>query len=281
MTGWLRLLSAVIGSGMAKRLRNEDFRIPKRIEDEDWEMICKTAGISSGERQRLRVRLNYLVDALATWMSNDRRLPGRTSDREQVKEILSHIKAAAAQTYKLGPAGHLAFKAISPFVAAMLASQWMNESFPYDDNTPQRLPVPEGSFVLRPPLRISPRAPTYFIEELSRETRFQFVFQKPVKTMGEALKQLGERLSEVLRAFELQPRSRGGQEPLLYRHYALVNLIEMWVEIGGEPSSGPNSACTLFCESVVDAMGWPTEGLSSAMPDAIKHWHHLSGKSKR
>src|SRR5262245_50972884 len=210
-------------------------------------------------------------------MSNDRRLPGRTSDREQVKEILSHIKAAAAQTYKLGPAGHLAFKAISPFVAAMLASQWMNESFPYDDNTPQRLPVPEGSFVLRPPLRISPRAPTYFIEELSRETRFKFVFQKPVKTMGEA----SSSLSEVLRAFELQPRSRGGQEPLLYRHYALVNLIEMWVEIGGEPSSGPNSACTLFCESVVDAMGWPTEGLSSAMPDAIKHWHHLSGKSKR
>ena len=88
---------------MAKRLRNEDFRIPKRIEDDDWEVICKTAGIPSGDEQRLRVRLNDLVDALAAWMSKDRRSPDRTSDRKRVKEILSHIKAAAAKTDKLGP----------------------------------------------------------------------------------------------------------------------------------------------------------------------------------
>jgi hypothetical protein len=257
---------------MAKRSRNEDFPSPKRIEDEDWETICKTFGIPSGDR--LRIRVNELVDALEKWMSRDRRLPDRKSDRKQVEKIFSHINAAVAKTDKLGPAGHLALKAISPFLASMLAAQWMNESFPDDDYTPQ-------SSGLREPLRTSIRAPTYFIEEHSPGARFQFVRQRPVKTVGAALKEIGRGLSEALRAFDLQPRSRGGQEPLLYRHYALVNLIDMWAEIGKEPSSGPTSDCTAFCEGVADAIGWPTDGLSSAMPDAIKHWHYLTGKNKR
>ena len=268
---------------MAKRLRNEDFPSPKRIEDEDWETICKTARIPRGDRERLRMRVNELVDALEKWMSRDRRLPDRKSDRDQVKEIFSHINAAAAQTDKLGPSGQLALKAISPFLAplaSMLAAQWMNESFPDDDYTPQRSSVPESSG-LCDPLRTSIRAPTYFIEEHSREARFQFVRQRPVKTVGAVLKEIGRGLSEALRTLDLQPRSRGGQEPLQYRHYALVNLIDMWAEIGKEPSSGPNSDCTAFCEGVADAIGWPTEGLSSAMPDAIKHWHYLARKNKR
>ena len=176
---------------MAKRLRNEDFPSPKRIEDEDWETICKTARIPSGDRERLRMRVNELVDALEKWMSRDRRLPDRKSDRDQVKEIFSHINAAAAQTDKLGPSGQLALKAISPFLASMLAAQWMNESFPDDDYTPQRSSVPESSG-LREPLRTPIRAPTYFIEEHSREARFQFVRQRPVKTMGPLSSRSGE-----------------------------------------------------------------------------------------
>src|SRR5262249_32443616 len=95
--------SGLTGTAMAKRLRNEDFPRPKRIEDEDWETICKTARIQSGDRDRLRMRVNELVNALEKWMSRDRRLPDRKSDRDQVKEIFSHINAAAALTDKLGP----------------------------------------------------------------------------------------------------------------------------------------------------------------------------------
>ena len=264
---------------MAKRLRRENFPIPNKIGNANWVELCETFHIPSECRGTLRVRLNELVDALAIWMSSDRTLPDRKSDREKVKEILSCIKAAAAQTAKLGPAGHLASKAISPFAAPMLAAQWMNESFLDDDDTPRRS-AQEDSSGLRPP-RDSIRAPTYFIEELSHQARFEFVHKRPVETIVAALQQIAAGLGEVLRAFDLQPSSRGGQEPLLYRHYAIIHLIEIWNEIGKEPSSGPTSACTAFCESVVVAMGWPTEGLSSAMPDAVKHWRHLSGKSKR
>jgi hypothetical protein len=274
----------LLGAGLAKRLRNEDFNIPKKITDEAWETICKTSGIPRGDGQRLKKRLDDFVDEFATWMRAERTQRDRKSDREQVIKVLSDINAAAAQIDKLGPAGHLAFKTISPFVASMLSAQWMNESFPDDDDTPQRSPVRAESPGLRPPLRPSIRTgaySTYFIEEHSLETRLQFVRQKPVKTMGAALKTIAEGLSQVVRAFDLQPRSRGGQEPLRYRHYALINLIDMWDKIGKEPSSGPKSPCAAFCESVVAAMEWPSEGLSSAMPDAIKHWRHLTRKINR
>jgi hypothetical protein len=270
----------LIGAGMAKRLRNEDFSIPKKIPDDAWETICKTSGIPRGNSQRLKKRLDEFVEEFATWMRDERTQPDRKSDREEVTEILSDISAAAAQIDKLGPAGRLAFKAVSPFVASMLSAQWINESFPDDNSTPQRSSVPESSG-LREPLRTSIRAPTYFIEEHSLEDRFQFVRREPVKTTLAVLKMIAKGLSQVVQAFDLQPRSRGGQEPLRYRHYALVNLIDMWAKIGKEPSSDAYSDCTAFCESVIVAIGWPSEGLSSAMPDAIKHWRHLTGKIAR
>jgi hypothetical protein len=262
---------------MTKRLRNENFPIPQKISDADFETLCETFYVASNHRQRLRMRLDGFLDALARSMSIDRALPDRKSDQEHLEEILAHIRAAAAQTNKLGPAGHLALRTISPFVSLMLAAQWMNESFPDNDYTPKRS-VPKEFSGLRSP-RQTYRTSTYFIEEDTQGARFEFVRQNPAITLNTALKQFGEGLSEALRTFDLQPSSKGGQKPLLYRHYALIHLIGMWDEMGREPSSGPRSGCTAFCEAVVDAMKWPTQGLSAAMPDAIKHWRHLSGKT--
>jgi len=266
---------------MAKRLRNEDFPIPKRIQDIDWEAICRTSGISRQHAQSVRKGLDDLFDAFATWMRNERTLPDRGSDRERVKEALSHIQEAVTAISRLGPSGHLAFKAVSPFLAPMLTAQWMNESFPNDDWAPQKSSLPDESTGWREAPRAPIRASKYFIEEHSLEARYQFVGHAPVRTTDAALKEIEKGVNNVLHAFDLQPRSKGGQEPLYFRHYMIVNLVEIWVEIGKRPSSSPNSLCTSFCESVAAAMGWPSEGLSSAMPDAIKHWRYLARKITR
>jgi hypothetical protein len=264
---------------MAKRLRNEDFPDPKRIEDDDWEMICKTARIPTTEWPRLRQRLDDLIDAFATWMRNERMRPDRNSDRERIKKALSHIHRAVATMNRLGPAGHTAFRAISPLLSPMLAAQWIIESFPNDDWAPHRSSLPTESSGWREPPRTPIRAPKYLIEEHTLESRYKFVCHAPVQTTGAALKEIEKGVTNVLCSFDLQPKSKGGQKPLIFRHYMIINLIEMWDEIGRTPSSGPNSDCTSFCSSVVDAIGWPGEGLDSAMPDAIKHWRHFSGKN--
>jgi hypothetical protein len=266
----------LVGHGMAKRLRNKDFPIPKRIRDADWEALCES--IPNGHQQRLRMRLDEMVDRLVMWMRYERKSPDRKSDREKVKDVLSHVNQAADIVNRLGPSGHLALKAISPLLASMLTAQWMNESFPDDDYTPQRSSVPKESAGLRAPLRMPIRAPRYFIEEHSHEARYQFVRQSPVKTTGTALKQMAAGLNEVLRAFDLQPRARGGQQPLIYRHYAICHLIAMWDEMGKEPSSTPKSDFAAFCEAVAGYIGWPSEGVSSAIPDAMKHWRGESGE---
>jgi hypothetical protein len=112
----------LVGPGMAKRLNNKNFVIPKRITDDAWETICKTSRIPRGDGQSLKKQLDDFVDEFATWMRDDRTQPDRKSDREKAIEILSKINAAAAQIVKLGPAGHLAFKTISPFVASMFGA---------------------------------------------------------------------------------------------------------------------------------------------------------------
>jgi hypothetical protein len=269
---------------MAKRLRNADFPRPKRIGAADWEALCES--IPSKYRQVLRMRLDEMVDRLDEWIRHELKSPDRKSDRGKVKDLISYINQAAAILDQLGPSGHLALKAISPVLAPMLTAQWINESFPDDEYTPQKTSVPEES-QLRAPLR----APRYFIEEHSREARYQFVRHRPGKTLGLALKQIASGLHEVHRAFDHQPRSRGGQSPLIYRHYAICTLIAMWIEIGKEPSSTLKSDFAAFCEAVAGYIGWPSEGMSSAIADAMKHWRgespvggywrHLPGKINR
>ena len=233
------------------------------------------------------MQLDEMVERLDAWMRYELKSPDLKSDREKVKDAVVHVNKAAAIVDRLGPSGRLALKAISPVLAPMLTAQWINESFPDDDYTPRKTSVPEESR-LRAPLR----APRYFIEEHSREARYQFVRHRPGKTLGVALKQIAAGLHEVQRAFDHQPRSRGGQPPLIYRHYAICTLIAMWIEIGREPLSTPKSDFAAFCEAVAGYIGWPSEGMSSAIPDAMQHWsgdsstygeywRHLPGKINR
>jgi len=63
--------------------------------------------------------------------------------------------------------------------------------------------------------------------------------------------------------------------PLDHRAYFLAALAELWHRFGGRPTSGLKSKFGAFCEAVFEAIGWPTEGVSSALPDAIKLWRGL------
>ena len=169
-----------------KVVRVDELTRPKMIANEDFGELCETFHIPSSYRQNVKARLDQLVREFAVWMTRERRQPDRRSDRDRLKEALKQIDGAAATIERLGPSGRLALKAIAPFVAPMLAAQWISESFPDDDHAPRRSPVPsEGR---RQPLRAPIRGTEYFIEELSREARFQFVSHRAVETAAAALK---------------------------------------------------------------------------------------------
>jgi hypothetical protein len=120
------------------------------------------------------------------------------------------------------------------------------------------------------------RAEKFFIEEHSLGSRFEFVSRRAMETTAAVLTAIEIGLEKTLRMLDLQPRSMGGRKPLIYRHFLLINLAEMWDQIGREVSGGKNF--TSFCESVAESIGWPTDGISSAIPDAVSDWRNRTQK---
>jgi hypothetical protein len=270
------------GRAMAKtytkrtRLRSEDFKIPKMISDEEFILLCKNSKIDPSPNTKKR--LDELVEAFADLMCNERP-QSRASDRKRLKDARSDIKNATAVISKLGPPGRNALTSISHFIAPMLAAHWMNERFPDDDYAPQKSWVPHAG--LRPPTHQPSRARMYFIEEESLNARVEFVYRRPAQTVGAALNDLEKGLVAALRALDLQPGARGGQKPLAFRHDLIINLAEIWDDMGKQVSPTENSEFITFCTVVAGLIGWPEEGMGAAIPKATKDWRNLTQKQRR
>jgi hypothetical protein len=263
----------------SKVIRVDELAIPVNIASRDFAELCETFHIPSSQRRGAKSRLDELVTEVSNWMTTERQHPHRSSDRDRLEEVLEHVREAAAALERLGPSGRLASKAIASFVAPMLAAQWLSVSFPDDDYAPQRSPLPSEGW--RQPLRSPMRASKYFIEELSSEARFQFVSHRVVKTAAAVLKTIEEGIVEARQALDRQRGSRGGRKPLMYRHFLILNLAEMWGDIGKQVSTGAKSDFAAFCETVAVSIGWPDEGIGAAVPKAIREWRNLPQSKRR
>jgi len=262
------------------KLSSSDFRLPKTITHSDFYEICRTSHIQSLHQVNTKKRLDELVKEFRKRMKANLQHPSRKSDRQRIKNAISFMEKAADRIDLLGPSGLRAIRTISDTVAPMLAAQWLNQKFPDDDYAPQRsaLPVTSG---LRELLRTPLRQPEYFIEEKSFEARLEFVQQRPIKTTKTILREIKQGLEAALRSLDLQPRSKGGQEPLTYRHYLIINLAEIWEKCGGKVVGTSTSDFASFCEAVAESIGWPTDGMSSEIPKALKDWRNLLKEYRR
>jgi hypothetical protein len=262
---------------MAKKVRADQFLKPLQISARDFRALCETFHILPQDRERTKSWLDEMVVQFGGWMTREKQQPDRASDHDRLKAAYASIMEVAAALKTLGPSGRSAFKASAPIVARMLAAQWISDNFPDDEHAPRKssLPSPsQGRQLRREPLR----GQKYFIEEQTLEARVQFVSRRPENAATAALKTIAEGLDRSLRAIEYQPRYWGGQKPLIHRHYFIVNLADLWVDLGREVSAGPKSQFAAFCESVASAIGWPTDGMNSAVADARTRWLHLRRK---
>lgn len=263
-----------------KPLRNADFPAPRKINESDFKHLCKISEIQPSDHKITKKWLDELVTDFDVWMKGERLQLDRASDRDRLKTALSNTEKAAKRIRNLGPSGRRATRVISASVAPMLAARWLNEKFPDDDLTPQRskLPSAQGS---RTSTRTPQRAPEYFIEEKSLEARMHFVRQRSVETTIAALNEIIGGLERSIRSLALQPGSRGGRKPTMFRHFLIINLAEIWSRLGRTVVVTPTSEFADFCEVVADSIGWPTDGMDSAIPDAVRHWRNLPRKTHR
>ena len=106
------------------------------------------------------------------------------------------------------------------------------------------------------------------------QERVGFVGDHPLETIGAVLSALEDAIKSALENFTFLPGAKGGRRPLVLRHYFLINLAEFWHDRIGQVRVGQKSEFVTFCEAVSEAIGWPTDGLVSAVSDAVRDWRN-------
>jgi hypothetical protein len=253
---------AKIATKKQKVLQPADFPPPKRLSQEKLLEICEGLGISDRHAAELKDYLDDLMDWISERMS-EKETANRQGDRAHIKKMHDQIVAAQRELNELGIDGRLAVRSVAGRVADILSGGWLRYHFPgHAPSTPTR----SG----RPPPREDPREPT----RDETYSNYRLIRYRAPETLEALLRDLASALASALTSLDADPRTRGGREPLEIRNAALLNLVNIWHRVGKKPVGTRNSEFAVFCQTVFEAVGWPTTGLDSAIPDAIKHWRN-------
>jgi hypothetical protein len=241
-------------------LQPADFPPPKRVSQEKVSEICEWPGISDRHAAELKDYLDDLVDCVHELMSQ-KKAANRRGDRARILNMLEGIKYIREELQDLRIDGRLAVRSTAERLADILSGDWMRYHFPND--APSK-PMHGGN---RPPQRQPVRGNTdtditYF--------NYQFIRSRAPQTLKALLQDLESALALALTSLDSRPGARGGRQPLTHRHVVILNLANIWHQTGKKPVGTHDSVFAVFCEAIFEAMGWPTDGLDSAIPPAIK-----------
>jgi hypothetical protein len=138
----------------------------------------------------------------------------------------------------------------------MLSNRWLRERSPGAatalQNEVSKLP---GRAILTPVLM-----------------RAQFTERWPVDVIDPILRQIEAVIEAARRKLTARPRSKGGPKPIIERRMLIMALAEVWTRAGLKVSSGSKSDFTAFTDSVLQEIGWSTDGVETAVVRALKEW---------
>ena len=106
-----------------------------------------------------------------------------------------------------------------------------------------------------------------------------FVQIRPADTAIAVLEDIESALQIAQHVLSLQPKPKGGRKLLRWRLVLIMNVAQFCSEIGKDVSAGRASKFAALCYAICEAIGWPTDGLDSAIPDAVREWRNLLKKS--
>jgi len=247
--------------------RVAELKPPHRVSDADFDAICEVSKINLAKRDALRQRLDSIIDAFAAAIRDDLALPDRQADRDWLDEAIKAIqKARAALPSRPGNAARDPLRVGGSLLAEVITVGWLGEQFPAFGNV-LAPPTNDGD----PPER-KPWKPSH---DPSGMARAEFIGRETLPVLSALLGEVELVLKIAAGMLPLLPGGKGGRRRLSQRTYLIANLTTCWQSLGRTPTSGPNSAFTVFCEAVFDAIGWPTEGVNAAVPRtlSILHYH--------
>jgi hypothetical protein len=230
--------------------RAADLKPPKIISESDFREICSTFRISPALQQNLRNQLDALVTEFSKTMHEEALEPDRRRDRERVKNIRRCLEEIETDIRHFGPAGRLAHILVAPHVARMVSWTWLEKKIP--ELGSQITPIGDVNRV-----------------DSKHDLRDFLIERRPKETACAILGQLKAGYDAVLADFP-----KGGRHQLLHRRFFVINLSCLWENIGRPISSGPRSEFITFAEQVIEAVGWPTQGVAAEVPKAMNYWRN-------
>jgi hypothetical protein len=255
------------GRGSRGPLRPADFPPPKRISDEKFLEACEGFDIPDHVREFAKTYLHRLVDDFRDWMKEEERRD-RRNDLNRIEKAQRRIFAALHQLQGLERDGRDALRVSgSEPLARMLSADWVTQHFPRDaPSKPERIAIASSE---RPLVRQSARDSTSKYEGL----KHQFIRYRAPEAFKAVLRDIETGLASTVRSLRLRSPP-GGRPTLRYRHDLIFNLADFWHRIGKKVVGTPKSNFVAFCHYIFEAMGWPTDGLDAAIPDAINDWRN-------
>jgi hypothetical protein len=242
-----------------------NLKSPRPIRYEDFELICRTSQIPAELQEQARDFLANAVTGFGELIARERPLRSRKGDRHAITKAINHLRRAEyLLKQEMGPAGLRALRLSGRQIAPALSDAWLRSRFPNDFEPPSELCRTMGSS----PLRASQRDSDWRSEAENQLLDYRLGFMERWGNIA-----IPNLLADQIRGLENGRRFivhlPDGRTPLRDRAYMLAALAELWRKIGRRPTSG-NSQFGSFCEAVFEAIGWLTEGVKSALSDAIK-----------
>jgi len=254
-----------------KVVRAADLKPPCLISDDDFAALCATHKIKTSEHSAIRGFLIEVTAEFGNAMRETRTLPARKADRLAVVRAIADLRRAQHQLQRrTGPAGAAGLRAAGRDIASAIPVSWMRRHFADDPAVPAAVHWPTDDRSGRTPARVPARRMD--ADDLSLDERVGFMGRHGAEAIAALIGDIMGALENGRRAIVHLPP---GRKPLEYRAYMLAALAELWYRLGRQPKSGINSQYGSFAEAVCDAIGWPSEGVNSALPDAIRLWRRL------
>jgi hypothetical protein len=254
-------------------VRTADLSPPHKIDDADFEAICRTFEIVEGQRRKAREFLDEIVTVFADAIAKQRALPGRKDDRLAIQRAAREIRRAGDWLNRAkGPAARAGLRATGGRIGPLVSASWLRWRFPDDPDTPAVHYWPQGDVSGRSPAKVPANAVD--VDDLSLDQRIFFARRRGRELILAILAETAEALDVARRRIVEAP---DGRKPLEFRTYLMAALAELWRHLGNRPTSSMRSKFGAFCESVFEAIGWPTEGVNAALPDAIATSRELYG----
>jgi hypothetical protein len=247
-------------------LRPEHFGRLRELSQDRFEELRLPQNTKAGLNSK--AKLDQIITGMNSLMDGERNVPTRSDDRARIQKMRAKILPVIDELRGLGRDGKWAIRSAAGPIADMLSIEWFRRRFP-NDEWPSRW---HGRTVITGRVRQPMRGPLRSAEQIETDRKYWFVQNRTTETLLAVLREIEAGLVSILTTLNKAPRAFGGREPLRYRHIFLINLAEFWHSIGKSVLGGPDSRFADFCENVVYAVGWPTEGLRNAVPDAIKGW---------